>query len=67
MLCAGRTDDDGVAILLLQLTVVRQPAERDLSEREAVLLGDFFDLAKGLEVGLVPVAMCALCKDTASF
>lgn len=56
VLDAGCADQDGVAVLGAQERVVRDPAERDLGEREAVLLGDLLDRREGLEVRLLPVA-----------
>lgn len=55
MLEARRADDDGVAVLTLQLAVVGDPAQCGFSERQVVLGRDGFDGGKGLEVMLVPV------------
>ena len=56
MLHARCPDEHRVPKLALEQAVVRDPAERDLREREAVLLRDGLDLGQRVEVGLVPVA-----------
>ena len=57
MLNTRRTDKDGISVLPLHQAVVRDPAERDLCERQAVLLHDRLKRRQRLEVGLVPVAV----------
>ena len=56
VLQARGPDDDRIAMLALEQAVVRDPAERDLCERQAVLLHDRLERRQRLEVGLVPVA-----------
>ena len=57
MLHAGGPDEHRVPILALEQAVVRDPAERDLREREAVLLRDGLDLGERVEVRRVPVPL----------
>ena len=57
MLHARRPDEHRVPILALEQAVVRDPAERDLGEREAVLLRDGLDLGERVEVRRVPVPL----------
>ena len=57
MLHARRPDEHRVPILALEQAVVRDPAERDLGEREAVLLRDGLDLGECVEVRRVPVPL----------
>ena len=40
---ARRADDDGVAVLALQQTMMRYPSERDLGESQVMLLRDLLD------------------------
>lgn len=55
MLRAGRADDDGVTKLTLEKAVMRDPAKRDLSERQTVLVAHRLHDIDGLEVRVVPV------------
>ena len=55
MLNTRRADEDCVPVLALHQAMVRDPAERNLSERQVVLLGNLLDLGKGTEVRLVPI------------
>lgn len=55
MLGARCADEHRVAVLPLHEAVVRNPAERDLRQREPVLLRDLLDGGECLEVRLVPV------------
>ena len=57
MLRARRPDQHRVPILALEQAVVRDPAKRDLREREAVLLRDGLDLGERVEVRRVPVPL----------
>lgn len=57
---ARRANDDRVPVLALHLTVVRQPAERNFAEAQAVLLCDLLDIAERLEVRLVPVPVAVV-------
>ena len=63
MLHARRPNEHRVPILALEQAVVRDPAERDLREREAMLLRDGLDLGEGGEVGLVPVSRAVRLMD----
>ena len=57
MLHARRPNKHRVPILALEQAVVRDPAERDLGEGEAVLLRDGLDLRERVEVRRVPVPL----------
>ena len=52
---AARPNQDRIAELPLQLTVVRDPSESNFSKSQIVLLSDSGNLGQGVEVGLVPV------------
>ncbi len=56
MLQGRRADDNRVAMLALEETVVREPTQGDFRERQFVLLRDLLDGSERAEVRLVPVS-----------
>lgn len=59
MLQARRTDDHRIAVLPLEQAVVRHPAQRDLGERQPVLVRRPADERERVEVRLLPVPAAA--------
>lgn len=56
MLQGRRADDNRVAMLALEETVVREPTQGDFRERQFGLLRDLLDGSERAEVRLVPVS-----------